>query len=41
MVKHVNSMEQCMILLQENFIEYENEKVNQSISIYQLIQENI
>ena len=41
MVKHVNSMEQGMIGPQEKLIESENERVKQSICIYQLIRENI
>ena len=41
MEKHVNSMEQVMIGLQEKFIESENETLKQSISIDHLMQENI
>ena len=41
MVKHVNSMEQVMIGIQEKFIESENERLKQEICIGQLIQENI
>ena len=37
MMKHVNSMEQLMIGLQEKLIESENERTNQSIFIDQLI----
>ena len=41
MVKHVNSMEQVMIVIQENFIESDNERVKKSIRMDQLIRENI
>ena len=41
MVKHVRSMEQGMIGIQENFTELDNERLNQTILIDQLIQENI
>ena len=41
MVKHVKSMEQGMIVLQEKFIESKNERVNQYIRIDKLIWENI
>ena len=41
MVKHVKSMEQGMIGLQEKFIESKNDRLKQSISIYQMILENI
>ena len=41
MVKHVNSIEQGMIGLQDKFIESENERFKQSVRIDQLIQENI
>ena len=41
MVNHVNSTEKGMIGLQEKFIESENERLKQSICIYQLIPENI
>ena len=41
MVKHVKSMEQGMIGIQEKFIESENERVKQYISIDKLIWENI
>ena len=40
-VEHVNYMEQGTIGIQEKFIESENERVNQSILINQLIRENI
>ena len=39
MVKHVNSMEQGMIEIQEKVIESDNEKLKQPISIDQFIQE--
>ena len=41
MVKHVKYMEQGMIGLQEKFIESKNDRLKQSISIYQMILENI
>ena len=41
MVKHINSMEQSMIGIQEKFIELDNERVKKSICIDQLTQENI
>ena len=41
MVKHVNSMKQGMIQLQDKFIESENERLKQPISIDQLVQEII
>ena len=41
MVKHFNSMEQGMLGLQEKFTESENERVEQSIFIDELITENI
>ena len=40
-VKHVNSMEQGMVGIQEKLIESDNERVKQSISIDKLIWENI
>ena len=40
-VKHVNSMEQGMIELQEKVIESDNERLKQPISIDQFIQEVI
>ena len=39
MEKHASSMEQGMILLQEEFIESENHRANQSVSIDQQIRE--
>ena len=40
-LKHANSMKQGMIGLQGKFIESENERLKQSICIYQLTRENI
>ena len=41
MVNHINSMEQGMIGIQDNFIELEKDMVKKSVSIDQLIRENI
>ena len=41
MVNRVNSMEQDMIGIQDNFIELEKDMVKKSVSIDQLIRENI
>ena len=39
MAKHASSMEKGMIVLQEEFIESENHRANQSVSIDQQIRE--